>query len=144
MDAKVKPFLTIRIHCGLWGAGVVGAVISYSAYKTGARLGGGRRGIDPVVGEIVHALLALGGSAHRDTVVAHIASGRAGRTTAATQELRAEIYSGFRRYIEMASARRPAPLLHLPLGPSSYRWSLTDAGRSLFAHPAPSRQQAFH
>ena len=122
----------------------MGAVISYSAYKTGARLGGGRRSIEPIVGEIVHALLALGGSAHRDAVAAHIASARAGRTTAAAPELRTEVYAGFQRYIEIASARRPAPLLHLPLGPSSYRWALTEAARSLFTQPAPVRQQALH
>ena len=101
--------------------------------------------VDPIVGEVVHALLALGGSAHRDTVVTHIASARAGRTTTATSDLRAEIHAGFQSYIDAASTRRPAPLLHLPLGAGSYRWALTEAGRALFTRPAPSaRERALH
>lgn len=97
--------------------------------------------VDPVVGEIVHALLALGGSAHRDAVVARIASDRAGRTTGPSPELRAEIHARFQIYLDTASRSRPAPLLHLPLGSGSYRWALTDAARSLFFRPAAAASE---
>ncbi|MGA0546147.1 hypothetical protein ACO2Q1_12810 [Brevundimonas sp. VNH65] len=118
-------------------------MISYSAFKTGQRVRASRRAVEPIVGEIVHALLTLGGSAHRDTVVAAIAAGRAGHRCAVDSDLRAEVYAGFQRYIDTGYTRRAAPLLHLPLGPGSYRWGLTEAGRRLFA-PPPAAARKLH
>lgn len=122
----------------------MGAVISYSAFKKGARSSVAKGSIDPIVGEIVHALLVLGGSAHRDMVANQIASARAGRSVTATAALRTEIIAGFQHYIGSAPARRPAPLLHLPLGDGSYRWALTDAGRGLFASPNLDSERKLH
>ncbi len=122
------------------GAGVVGAIISYAAYKRSASPR--RLSVEPIVAEIIEALLQRGGSAHRKIIADHIASVRMGKPTVATRELQQEIYEGFQRYLDMAVTRRPAPLLHRPMGPASYRWALTPSGAMLFARrdPSPSRQ----
>lgn len=118
----------------------VGAIISYSAYKRGGR--NSRLSVEPVVAEIIDALLSRGGSAHRQVVADHIVSIRSGRPIPASRELQQEIYDGFERYLDMAARRRPAPLLYRPLGPGSYRWALTPSGERLFARhvePSPPR-----
>lgn len=122
------------------GAGVVSAIINFAAYKQGARQR--RPVVEPIVAEIVEALLRRGGSAHRQVVADHIASVRAGRPAVAARELQQEIYQGFQRYLDLAETRRPAPLLHRPLGPASYRWALTPSGERLFTRTtAPSSRQ---
>lgn len=123
------------------GACVVGAIISDAVRTPGVRLG--RRVVEPIVVEIVAALLAHGGAAHRQVVADHIASVRAGIRQPASRALQTEIYDGFQRYLDVAS-RRPAPLLHRPLGDTSHRWALTPSGQLLFAGKLPAALHKAH
>ncbi len=87
-------------------------------------LGAGIAILNPLVSEIVGALLDLGGAAHRDLVVAHIA-GRRGLYRP-PEALRRELDEAFSAYCLGATDPRAPSLLHLPYGPFSHRWALTD------------------
>ena len=80
--------------------------------------------LNPLVGEIAEALLDLGGAAHRDLVVAYVAKRRG--IYRPTEEMRRELDEAFAAYCRGASDPRAANLLHLPYGPHSHRWALTD------------------
>lgn len=80
--------------------------------------------LNPLVSEIVDALLDLGGAAHRDLVTAHVA-GRRG-IYRAPEALRRELEEAFSVYCAGATDPRAAGLLHMPYGPFSHRWALTD------------------
>ncbi len=90
--------------------------------------------IDPTIAEIVDALVERGGTAHRDQVADSVASARAGRSVRASRAIQDEVFAAFYTYLEVASRRRPEPLLELPLGVNSYRWGLSLAGRMLLSH----------
>jgi len=115
---------------------VVGTVVSYFDHKRRAK-GSKARHIDPLIAEILEALLVLGGCAHRQMVADQIAQRRSGRSGPAEVAARNEIYAAFDAYLAWAASRKTTPLLDRPLGEGSYRWALTDAGRRLF-QPAPS------
>jgi len=85
--------------------------------------------LNPLVSEIVDALLDLGGAAHRDLVAAHIAGRRGIYRT--PEALRRELDEAFSAYCRGASDPRDAGLLHLPYGPFSHRWALTDQAYGL-------------
>jgi hypothetical protein len=85
--------------------------------------------LNPLVSEIVSALLDLGGAAHRDLVAAHIA-GRRG-IYRPPETLRRELDEAFSAYCQGATDPRDAGLLHLPYGPFSHRWALTDQAYAL-------------
>ena len=90
-------------------------------------LEGGAGGIailNPLVGEIAEALLDLGGAAHRDLVVAYIAKRRG--VYRPSEAMQRELDEAFAAYCRGASDPRAANLLHLPYGPHSRRWALTD------------------
>jgi hypothetical protein len=80
--------------------------------------------LSPLVGEIAEALLDLGGAAHRDLVVAYIAKRRG--VYRPSEAMRRELDEAFAAYCLGASDPRAANLLHLPYGPHSRRWALTD------------------
>jgi hypothetical protein len=80
--------------------------------------------LNPLVGEIAEALLDLGGAAHRDLVVAYVAKRRG--VYRPTEAMRRELDEAFAAYCRGASDPRAANLLHLPYGPHSHRWALTD------------------
>jgi hypothetical protein len=80
--------------------------------------------LNPLVGEIAEALLELGGAAHRDLVVAHIAKRRG--VYRPSEAMRRELDEAFAAYCLDAADPRAANLLHLPHGPHSRRWALTD------------------
>jgi hypothetical protein len=88
------------------------------------RAGGGIAILNPLVGEIAEALLELGGAAHRDLVVAYIAKRRG--LYRPSEAIRRELDEAFAAYCLGASDPRAANLLHLPYGPHSRRWALTD------------------
>lgn len=90
----------------------------------GAGEGGPFAILNPLVAEIAHALLDLGGAAHRDLVVAYIAKRRGAFRP--TDTLRGEIEQAFANYCGGAIDPRAASLLHQPYGPLSQRWALTD------------------
>ena len=113
----------------------MGTVLSYFEHKRRAP-GGRARHIDPVIAEILEALLALGGSAHRQAVADQVALSRGGRSSSPDTAVRDELYAAFDAYLTGGAARKALPLLWLPLGPGSYRWALTDVGLNLF-QPAP-------
>lgn len=110
-------------------------VISFSAFK--AR----HSQIDPVLADIVDALHACGGAAHRQTVADWIASRRAGKGVRPSASERDEVYKAYENYVETAARRRRAPLLHSPLGSESYRWALTDAAVTLLERKARGGNQ---
>lgn len=120
--------------CGGLG---VGTVVSYFDHKRRAR-GGKALHIDPVIAEILEALLVLGGCAHRQVVADQIAQRRSGRPCPAEVAARNEIYAAFDDYLAWAAPRKAAPLLERPLGEGSYRWALTDAGKRLFQSATPA------
>lgn len=113
----------------------MGTVVSYFDHKRRAK-GGRTRHVDPVIAEILEALLVLGGSAHRQAVADRITLRRSGRPCPSDTEARNEVYAAFDAYLTWAATRQAPPLLWLPMGSASYRWALTDAGLSLF-QPAP-------
>jgi hypothetical protein len=97
----------------------------------------------PAVAEILESLAASGGAAHRSEVIKRIAERRGLRAGPGRQDLEAELLTAFDRYLVFAATRRPPPLMHLPFGPGSYRWALTEAGRQLIGPAeAPSSQSA--
>lgn len=113
----------------------MGTVVSYSEHKR--RAGGARvRQIDPLMVEILDALLDLGGGAHRQAVADQIAFRRTGRSRPADVSARSEIYAAFDAYMARAATSKAPPLLWQPLGPGSYRWALTDTGHHLFQSPS--------
>jgi len=116
---------------------VVGTVVSYFEHKRRAK-GGRARHIDPVIAEILEALLVLGGCAHRQMVADQIAQRRSGRSCPAEVAARDEIFAAFDAYLVWAAGRKTAPLLERPLGVGSYRWALTDAGARLLQLSAPA------
>jgi hypothetical protein len=78
-------------------------------------------GIDPMVGEIAEVLLRLGGSAHRDEVIACLSENRAcgGMDLA----LRARAMAVFDAHSRVGARRRT--LFRKPFGPGLNRWALT-------------------
>jgi len=88
------------------------------------RATGGVAILNPLVGEIAEALLDLGGAAHRDLVVAHIAKRRG--VYRPSEAMLRELDEAFAAYCRSASDPRAGNLLHLPYGPHSRRWALTD------------------
>jgi hypothetical protein len=90
----------------------------------------GRRGgvaiLNPLVQEIAGALMELGGAAHRDLVIAHIAQKRGAYRAPAS--LASELDAAFCTYCGGAG---DLGLLHLPYGPHSRRWALTDQAYGL-------------
>lgn len=95
--------------------------------------------LNPLVEEITSALLDLGGSAHRDLVVAYIAKKRG--LFRAPASLAEELDAAFSTYCGGASDPRSAGLLHLPYGPHSRRWALTDQAYGLLRAGANSGAQ---
>jgi hypothetical protein len=97
----------------------------------------------PAVAQILDALVASGGAAHRSDVIRRVAERRGLRAGPGRQALEAELILAFDRYMVFAATRQPPPLMHLPFGPGSYRWALTDAGRQLVGPAeAPQSQSA--
>lgn len=123
-----------RPVCEDW---VVGTVVSYFDHKRRAK-GGKAHHVDPMIAEILEALLVLGGCAHRQLVADQIAQRRSGRSAPAEVAARSEIYAAFDAYLVWAAPRKTPPLLERPLGDGSYRWALTDAGRRLFQSAPPA------
>lgn len=76
----------------------------------------------PLVAEIVEALMALNGEAHRDLVVDRIAHGRQRAARPASIALRDEILRAFQAHCESGEGRA---LFRLRFGEGSHRWSLT-------------------
>ena len=85
--------------------------------------------LNPLVQEITGALLDLGGAAHRDLVVAYIAKKRG--VYRPPVSLAQELDAAFSTYCGGASDPRSPGLLHLPYGPYSRRWALTDQAYGL-------------
>jgi hypothetical protein len=79
--------------------------------------------VNPLVAEIADVLLMLGGSAHRDIVIDRVALRRGGR--AASDALRRELVDAFELHRQRATVEGRPPLLHLPFGEETRRWSLT-------------------
>lgn len=105
------------------------------AYPAAPRRSTARRGskVDPLIAEIVDALVHYRGQAHRDLVCDYIASTRADRSVKASAGLRTEVIAAFHGHLEaMATARQPRALVELPFGEGSHRWGLSAEGARLF------------
>ncbi len=85
--------------------------------------------LNPLVDEIIQALLAMGGAAHRDSVIAYIAKQRGLFRPPA--ELARALEEAFGAYCGGAVDPRSPGLLHLPYGAESQRWALTDQAYGL-------------
>lgn len=85
--------------------------------------------LNPLVQEITDALLDLGGAAHRDMVVAHVAKKRG--VYRPSPAMGQELDAAFSTYCSRASDPRSPGLLHLPYGPFSRRWALTEQAYGL-------------
>jgi hypothetical protein len=79
--------------------------------------------LDARMAEIVDALMALAGAAHRDAVIELIARRRTGQ--AASPGLKAELIAAFDAHCQTLKARGLVPLVHRPFGDRSLRWALT-------------------
>ncbi len=89
--------------------------------------------INPILAEIIDALVHFHGQAHRDEVCNLIASRRVGRAIRAPDELRREIFETFHSHLaSVAQSRRARCLFHLPFGETSHRWALTRDATQLF------------
>jgi hypothetical protein len=84
----------------------------------------------PLVAEIVEALMALSGEAHRDVVIDRIAQGRHPGARAASQALRDEILRAFHAHCETGAERA---LFRLRFGEGSHRWALAPAAMAFIA-----------
>lgn len=105
-------------------------VIELATYRQTARarsLGD----VAPAITDIVEVLSKAGGSLHRSEVVKRIAERRGVRPGPARQQIEVDVIAAFDRYLAFAATRKQPPLLHLPFGPGSYRWTLTEAGSKL-------------
>ncbi len=106
-------------------------VIAYPAPRKAAARRPAR--VDPIIAEIVEALLHFRGQAHRDEVCNFIASRRTGRSLRASAGQKQAIYDAFHAHLAaVAQSRRARSLLHLPFGEDSHRWGLTLEGQHLF------------
>lgn len=108
-------------------------VLDYAIHKRKIQRNRADR-IDPVIAEIIDALISLGGEAHRGPVADRVAGNRAGYPLKASDGLAQEVFQAFETYLEAANgfaARQP--LLTRPFGDDSHRWALTHAGTALFA-----------
>lgn len=80
---------------------------------------------DPLVAEIVEALLGLGGQGHRNAVAERIASARAGEPAKPSEALIAHVRAAFEERLKMDRAmHRQRALFDLPFGDGSHRWAL--------------------
>ena len=91
--------------------------------------------LNPAAAEILQALLDLGGAAHRDLVVAYVARRRG--IFRPSEALRRDLDAAFAAYCGATSDPRGAGLLHLPYGPGSQRWALTDQAYGLLRGAGP-------
>ena len=81
-------------------------------------------GDDGLVAEIVEALLALGGTAHRDLVAEQVAMARGGGE-APPPSLKARLEAAFATRLRLdRSGPDGAALFALPFGEGSHRWAL--------------------
>ena len=93
--------------------------------------------MDPLVAEICEALLHLGGSAHRDQVLAQLAENR---SRGVDVRLRARAVAVFDAHSSIDSiAARVQPLFRRPFGPGKHRWALTAEAEAFLRAGAVAR-----
>lgn len=96
---------------------------------------------DPLVAEIVEALLALGGQGHRNAVAERIASARAGEPAKPTEGLVAHVRAAFEERLKLdRTMRRPRALFDLPFGDGSHRWALAREAENFLRWGRESRR----
>lgn len=96
---------------------------------------------DPLVAEIVEALLGLGGQGHRNAVVERIALARAGEPAKPTEALVAHVRAAFEERLKLDRAmHQPRALFDLPFGDGSHRWALAPEAESFLRWGRESRR----
>lgn len=85
--------------------------------------------LNPLAAEIAAVLLELGGAAHRDLVLAHVAKRRGFHKP--PEGLGRDLEETFAAYGQGAGDPRAETLFYLPHGPESHRWALTDWAHGL-------------
>ena len=101
--------------------------------------------VNPLMAEIVDALMALGGAAHRDVVLRGVAGRRSIRSV--SDGFRREIFETAAIHMRRAEEVHKAPLIYLPFGAGSRRWALTAAFLKHVAstdRPVPRRRPPLH
>ena len=120
---------------GYFLRGSMTEIINLVAHRRRTRLNRARH-LDPVIVEVIDALSALGGVAHRKVIADHVFSARSGSLRSSPKAVEQEIFGSLDVYAaKVAQRRAPAALLERPLGADSYRWALTPAGAALLAQP---------
>jgi hypothetical protein len=92
--------------------------------------------MDPLVGEICEALLSLGGSAHRDQVLACLGDNRSGSVDI---RLRARAMAVFDAHSALDGGPRKRPLFREPFGPGRRHWALTPEAEAFLRAGAATR-----
>jgi hypothetical protein len=85
--------------------------------------------LNPLAAEIAGVLLELGGAAHGDLVLAHLAKRRG--LYRPSEALKEEVCAVFATYCQGAGDPRAANLFYRPHGADSHRWALTDWAHGL-------------
>jgi len=102
-----------------------------------------RNGVDPIIAEIVFALLECGGEAHRTTVAERVMRARTGRALDPKEPERREIYSAVDAYLLVISRKGRTPMVCLPFGAGSHRWALTPVTKGALEHLRRSEAARF-
>lgn len=116
------------------------SIVNIASYRR-ARSARPARACGPALADIMDALHHHGGALHRSEIARQVAKWRGLRTREDILTLEMELDRTFADYLAAAEARSQPPLLFQPFGPRSYRWALTDAGRTLLADRHVSRRR---
>jgi hypothetical protein len=80
--------------------------------------------VNPLMAEIVDALIALGGVAHREVVLRRVARKRAIKSV--SEGFRRDIFETAAIHMRRAEEVQKPALIYLPFGAGSRRWALTE------------------
>ncbi len=116
------------------------SIVNLASYRR-ARSARPNKACGPALADIMDALNQHGGALHRSEVARQVAEWRGLRAREDIFAIEMELDRAFRDYLAAAEARSQPPLLFQPFGPRSYRWALTDAGRTLLSDRHVSRRR---
>lgn len=116
------------------------SIVQLDGYRRSAAAGP-LKAFEPALTDIMDALLHHGGASHRSEVARQVAEWRGLRSREDIVAIEMELDRAFRDYLVAAETRAQPPFLFQPLGPRSYRWALTDAGRAHLSNHHVSRRR---
>jgi len=116
------------------------SVVHLASYRR-PRPTGSIKAVGPELADIMDALFHNGGALHRSEVARQVGDWRGLRAREDISALERDLDLAFQSYLAAAESRKQPPLLFQPFGPRSYRWALTDAGRTLLMDQHVSRHR---